>query len=550
LSVTSCLADIFIAVCCDFSIGYAFEGEEAFSMRPRKATATSQPRWLSDPTPVAPNAATLARRRRWLFDSILYAIIFCCYPERLILLLCAIVAIHRSVTAAHAPEEASKPTIAGACSYLVEAVFSGRFQAIASCWTSIYQLQRCNPKAKFGITPWIKYLPTEFKSIFLTVHPEVVKMPHVSYEEQHAKKAHLSKAAGLNDGDAEWLLAAFHWQLDDFLTPAQDGTLRAILQENSADCDRLLCTIAAEVFGSSLSPSPSMRVACNQVQEGFGRRGPVAWRDDIPVSCNWCLLEEETGLKGRSPMLRLVDSPTEMHNMPHGGSWAYAIAGVIIAQMRWKLWKAGSSPIDTHMEACIQEELHNFACDAAVGAMRSPCEEVAAAEAVGDFARFAASVQGNISSRASRVFCAGIKVTRSGLLQTSWAERYGFDAPHPTCAAFTHFVKQWLFNYGPLYATMDGSALQYYTGGILSAPAADPSTEPVARTCGVLVVGYHDTEVGEDGKESCSVGHWLCRSDMGAGATFGEMGFFRVAYGALGINDAVQFMVLELCEKY
>ena len=36
---------------------------------------------------------------------------------------------------------------------------------------------------------------------------------------------------------------------------------------------------------------------------------------------------------------------------------------------------------------------------------------------------------------------------------------------------------------------------------------------------------------------------------QGVGNTFGEGGFFRVAYGALGINDSMQFMVVRLVEQ-
>lgn len=251
----------------------------------------------------------------------------------------------------------------------------------------------------------------------------------------------------------------------------------------------------------------------------------------MPASCNWCTLEEETGLKGRLPMLRLVDTPLEISNAPAGGYWAYSVAGLIIAQQRWLLWKANRSSVDRMAEACIFEELHNYACNRSPDKLR-PGEEVP--KHMGDMALFAQRMRGMVIG--SNRYGGGVKVLQSGLVQTAWAERYGYDAPHPSCAAFTHFLKQWLFNYGPLFATIDGSALHLYTGGILTHPSGDSSAEPATRNCGVLVVGYCDS-------------HWICRADLGVGNTFGEGGFFRVAYGALGINDSMQFMVVRLVEQ-
>jgi len=122
-------------------------------------------------------------------------------------------------------------------------------------------------------------------------------MPRYGVEEMAQKRTALAQAAGLHEEDAEWLLAAFHWSLDDFLPAAHDGSLRALLQQSDSHCDELLCTLAAQIFGSQLRPSQSVRMACNQVEEGAAGNGPAAWRDDMPGSCNWRILEEEVGLK-------------------------------------------------------------------------------------------------------------------------------------------------------------------------------------------------------------------------------------------------------------
>jgi len=377
-------------------------------------------------------------------------------------------------------------------------------------------------------------------------------MPRITKEEMRIKREALAQAAGLHEEDAEWLLGAFHWSLDDFLPAAHDGSLRSLLQQSTTHCDVLLCTLAAEIFGSSLNPSQSVRLGCNQVEEGAGCDGPAAWRDDLPPSCNWRIIEEEEGLKARLPLLRLVDPPIQIGLMPSGGHWAYSAAGVIIAQMRWQLWKAGRTT-DRQAEAAIIEECHNYGSrlafqakpqrDGRGDATKEPLESTE----IGNFAGFSRAMAGQVMGQSRYGVGGGVRIVQTGLVQSAWFERYGFDAPLPSSAAFTQFLKQWLFNYGPLYATIDGLQLHTYSSGVITQPTSDGSEEPIKRNCAVLVVGYCDATVDANSSTpNYATGHWLCRTDLGAGPGFGEGGFFRVAYGALGINDAMQFMVVRL----
>ena len=246
------------------------------------------------------------------------------------------------------------------------------------------------------------------------------------------------------------------------------------------------------------------------------------------------------------PLLQLVDPPSAV-TLPTGGHWVHAVAGLLIAQMRWQLFKAGKSTIARQAEAAILEECHNYGSKRAIEAARGTGAE---GDPRGDFQAFCGDMVGKALGQGRYGNADGITLVRGGLVQTAWAERYGFDAPHPACPAFTHFLKQWLFNYGPLYATLDGTALQSYTSGVLTNPASDGSEEPVERNAGVLVVGYCDRTVDESqGGVVYQTGHWICRMDLGQGTACGEGGFVRVAYGALGINDAMQFVVVRLSER-
>jgi len=218
--------------------------------------------------------------------------------------------------------------------------------------------------------------------------------------------------------------------------------------------------------------------------------------------------------------------------------------------MRWQLWKAGRSTIARQAEACIVEECHNYASKLAFEVTRGGKP---GGEKVASFQGFCQAMTGKPLGRGRYTNADGIQLVHCGLVQTAWAERYGFDAPLPACAAFTHFLKQWVFNHGPLYATIDGTLLQTYTSGVITAPASDGTGEPITRNCGVLVVGYCDRTIDTASTSSgvnYQTGHWLCRVDLGQGSSCGEGGFVRIAYGALGINDAMQFVVVRLNDTY
>ena len=169
-------------------------------------------------------------------------------------------------------------------------------------------------------------------------------------------------------------------------------------------------------------------------------------------------------------MLQLVDSHPkhrETRLTPAGS----ALSSVILAQWRWLNWKMVGDPLSASVETNIDRAL--------LEATRIAGESAGCSE-------LASSLKGNCITRhgALDLYCA-----EYALLQTSWIERYrslyaplcvtvrryGFDAPLPASLAFTHFCKQWLFNYGPLMASIDAShgRIQNYRGEDLSVLCAN-----------------------------------------------------------------------------
>jgi hypothetical protein len=91
-----------------------------------------------------------------------------------------------------------------------------------------------------------------------------------------------------------------------------------------------------------------------------------------------------------------------------------------------------------------------------------------------------------------------------------------------------NYIKQMLYNIGPLGVVINASTLQYYTSGIFN---VSPSSCPASGiNHGVLLVGY--------GSEN-GVDYWIAKNSWGA--SWGEQGFFRIARGKglCGINNHV-----------
>ncbi len=83
-------------------------------------------------------------------------------------------------------------------------------------------------------------------------------------------------------------------------------------------------------------------------------------------------------------------------------------------------------------------------------------------------------------------------------------------------------MKQWLANQGPVIAIMTTyEDFYHYTHGVYS-PLRDPKNVAMGGHC-VCIVGYDDADAA-----------WICKNSWGT--AWGENGFFRIAYGACGID--------------
>jgi cathepsin F len=91
-------------------------------------------------------------------------------------------------------------------------------------------------------------------------------------------------------------------------------------------------------------------------------------------------------------------------------------------------------------------------------------------------------------------------------------------------------IAQMLMTYGPLVVNMNGTTLQYYTGGIFYMSATYCS--PYYLNHSVLLVGF-----GQD--PTTGINYWTVKNQWGP--YWGENGFFRIArgYSTCGINQYV-----------
>ncbi|MBU6997240.1 MAG: hypothetical protein HXS49_03770 [Theionarchaea archaeon] len=97
-----------------------------------------------------------------------------------------------------------------------------------------------------------------------------------------------------------------------------------------------------------------------------------------------------------------------------------------------------------------------------------------------------------------------------------------------------NLVKQALLDYGPLIVTMDasGPGFSAYTGGVYE--WWTPSTE----NHGVLLIGWNDTLTHSHG-----TGAWIVKNSWGT--SWGEDGYFAIAYGAAMICQTVSAVTLS-----
>jgi len=80
------------------------------------------------------------------------------------------------------------------------------------------------------------------------------------------------------------------------------------------------------------------------------------------------------------------------------------------------------------------------------------------------------------------------------------------------------FMRDYLWNYGPLSVAINADPLQYYVKGILDLDST--ACDPTQLNHAVNVVGY-GTENGKD--------YWIVRNHWGT--NWGEAGYFRLARG-------------------
>jgi C1A family cysteine protease len=99
------------------------------------------------------------------------------------------------------------------------------------------------------------------------------------------------------------------------------------------------------------------------------------------------------------------------------------------------------------------------------------------------------------------------------------------DSENP---ALIEIVKQALLDYGPLFVSMDASAPGFssYTGGVFEYWGSSTVNHAV------LLIGWDDTL-----EHSHGTGAWIVKNSWGA--SWGEGGFFKIAYGAAKFCDYV-----------
>ncbi|RLF39918.1 MAG: hypothetical protein DRN12_06305, partial [Thermoplasmata archaeon] len=94
-------------------------------------------------------------------------------------------------------------------------------------------------------------------------------------------------------------------------------------------------------------------------------------------------------------------------------------------------------------------------------------------------------------------------------------------------------IKDALVTYGPLVTRFDVyEDFRYYTGGVYEHTGGSY----IGGHC-VCLVGYKDDSSYSSG------GYWICKNSWGPG--WGEEGYFRIAYGEVGIDDYVAYMVFN-----
>eukprot|EP00658_Telonema_sp_P-2_P073436 TRINITY_DN6250_c0_g1_i1.p1 TRINITY_DN6250_c0_g1~~TRINITY_DN6250_c0_g1_i1.p1 ORF type:complete len:543 (-),score=89.63 TRINITY_DN6250_c0_g1_i1:283-1911(-) len=522
VTIGALLVDLVLMMIIDHLIGLCLEGKQAWQPCARSLELRN------------PSIPTRARRQRWLLDSFAYLMVMWLMNRSMIGFgLGAMASFHRSATASIGEKELEHRTVARAIWIVVNTmVWRMEWEAGLANMRKIWTIPRnLQPYAQFGVNRWFGQTQVQWTLEQLGAKVEQVCLPEQpSAEVQEAMAGELAEAAGLEREAASGLLSIFHWNSSGLLQGATDGRLARILQLHHEHPDTMIGVLASELYSGALQHrvkgSELAKLACNRSapshHQASNGKSQTEWQDSVPKEFDWRESwvggthdpERHPGwvlqLVEANPLGRRHDRDAESQ-LPGAAS---CLESMLLAQWTWLNWKQGGQELDLSARAELRKAVQH--------ATR------VAGECAG-FTDLAKVLKGKCIGRRD---CPELLCAEFGLVQTAWRQRYGFDAPEPSTVSFSHFLKQWLFNHGPLIASIDGTqAIQHYHAGVL----VDEATTVTRRNLYVLVIGYQDHSNGS--------GHWICRPNPNWGNSFGEDGCIRIQYGALGVNQAMGFMI-------